>query len=75
MALRNEIVAVNLHQFLRRGTNYGQPLPEGELEEDGGRARRRFPFDRSHLKQQFEFVQSQWVTNGDFINQGTEQDR
>jgi hypothetical protein len=26
------------------------------------------------LKQQFEFVQSQWVTNGDFINHGTEQD-
>src|SRR6266403_1179456 len=30
-ALRNEIVAVNLHQFLRRGTHYGEPLPEGEL--------------------------------------------
>jgi deferrochelatase/peroxidase EfeB len=28
-ALKNEIVAVNLHHFLRRGTNYGPPLPEG----------------------------------------------
>src|SRR5262249_54844613 len=28
-ALNNEIVAVNLHHFLRRGTNYGSPLPDG----------------------------------------------
>jgi len=73
-ALRNEIVAVNLHQFLRRGTNYGQPLPEGELEEDGAERGGVFLLIGAHLKQQFEFVQSQWVTNGDFINQGTEQD-
>jgi len=34
-ALRDEVVAVNLHHFLRRGTNYGPPLPEGVLEDDG----------------------------------------
>ena len=34
-ALKNEIVAINLHHFLRRGTNYGPPLPEGALEDDG----------------------------------------
>src|SRR6267143_56325 len=73
-ALRNEIVAVNLHQFLRRGTNYGQPLQEGELEDDGAERGGVFLLIGAHLKQQFEFVQSQWVTNGDFINQGTEQD-
>src|SRR5215470_6949891 len=28
----------------------------------------------THIKRQFEFVQSQWVTDGDFIRQGTEQD-
>jgi len=73
-ALKNEIVAVNLHQFLRRGTNYGEPLPEGDLEDDGGERGGVFLLIGAHLKQQFEFVQSQWVTNGDFINQGTEQD-
>ena len=34
-ALKNDLVAVNLHHFLRRGTNYGPPLPEGVLEDDG----------------------------------------
>jgi len=73
-ALKNEIVAVNLHQFLRRGTNYGPPLPEGVLEDDGEERGGVLLLIGAHLKQQFEFVQSQWVTNGDFINQGTEQD-
>jgi Dyp-type peroxidase family len=73
-ALKNEIVAVNLHNFLRRGTNYGLPLPEGVLEDDGEERGGVFLLIGAHLKQQFEFVQSQWVTNGDFINQGTEQD-
>jgi Dyp-type peroxidase family len=34
-ALKNDLVAVNLHHFLRRGTNYGPPLPKGVLEDDG----------------------------------------
>src|SRR5713226_9216371 len=43
-------------------------------EEDGAERGGVFLLIGAHLKQQFEFVQSQWVTNGDFINQGTEQD-
>ncbi len=73
-ALKNNLVAMNLHHFLRRGTNYGSPLPEGVLEDDGEERGGVFLLIGTHLKQQFEFVQSQWVTNGDFINQGTEQD-
>jgi deferrochelatase/peroxidase EfeB len=34
-ALKNDLVAVNLHHFLRRGSNYGPPLPEGVLEDEG----------------------------------------
>src|ERR1700722_17937665 len=34
-ALKNDTVAVNLHHVLRRGTNYGPPVPEGVLEDDG----------------------------------------
>jgi deferrochelatase/peroxidase EfeB len=68
-ALKNDLVAVNLHHFLRRGTNYGPPLPEGVLEDYGV-----FLLIGAHIKRQFEFVQSQWVTEGDFIRQGTEQD-
>jgi len=73
-ALKNEVVAVNLHHFLRRGTNYGPPLPEGVLEDDGAERGGVFLLIGAYLKRQFEFIQSQWVTDGNFISHGTEQD-
>jgi deferrochelatase/peroxidase EfeB len=73
-ALKDEVVAVNLHHFLRRGTNYGPPLPEGVLEDDGAERGGVFLLIGAHLKRQFEFIQSQWVTDGNFISHGTEQD-
>ena len=73
-ALKDEVVAVNLHHFLRRGTNYGSPLPEGVLEDDGAERGGVFLLIGAHLRQQFEFVQSQWATDGNFISHGTEQD-
>jgi deferrochelatase/peroxidase EfeB len=73
-ALKNEIVAVNLHHILRRGTNYGSPLPDGILEDDGVERGGVFLLIGAHLRQHFEFVQSQWVTDGNFINHAAEQD-
>ena len=73
-ALKDEVVAVNLHHFLRRGTNYGPPLPEGVLEDDGAERGGVFLLIGAHLQRQFEFVQSQWATDGNFISHGTEQD-
>jgi Dyp-type peroxidase family len=73
-ALKNELVATNLHYFLRRGTNYGAPLPEGVLKDDGADRGGVFLLIGAHLKRQFEFVQSQWVTDGNFISHGREQD-
>ena len=73
-ALKNDLVAVNSHLFLRRGTNYGSPLPEGIFEDDGVERGGVFLLIGAHLKRQFEFVQSQWVTDGNFIGHGTEQD-
>lgn len=73
-ALKDEVVAVNIHHFLRRGTNYGPPLPEGVLEDDGAERGGVFLLIGAHLQRQFEFVQSQWVTDGNFISHGTEQD-
>ena len=73
-ALKNDLVATNLHYFLRRGTNFGPPLPEGILEDDGAERGAVFLLIGAHLKRQFEFVQSQWVTDGNFISHGTEQD-
>jgi len=73
-ALNDDVVAVNLHHFLRRGTNYGPPLPEGVLEDDGAERGGVFLLIGAHLHRQFEFIQSQWVTDGNFISHGTEQD-
>jgi Dyp-type peroxidase family len=73
-ALKDDIVATNLHHFLRRGTNYGPPLPDGMLEDDGAERGGVFLLIGAHLQRQFEFVQSQWVTDGNFISHGTEQD-
>ena len=73
-ALKNELVATNLHQFLRRGTNYGPPLPEGALEDDGAQRGGVFLLIGVHQRQQFEFVQSQWITDGNFISHGREED-
>lgn len=73
-ALQHEITAVNLHHFIRRGTNYGRPMPEGVLEDDGAERGGVFLLIGSYLGRQFEFVQSQWITDGNFIGHGTEQD-
>ena len=73
-ALKDSIVNVNLHKFIRRGTNFGEPLPEGSLEDDGKDRGGVFLLIGSYLDRQFEFIQSQWVTNGEFIGQGAEQD-
>jgi Dyp-type peroxidase family len=73
-ALKDEVVAVNLHHFLRRGTNYGPPLPEGVLEDDGAERGGVFLLIGTSLRRQFEFIQSQWATDGNFISHGTEQD-
>jgi Dyp-type peroxidase family len=73
-SLKDDLVAVNLHHFLRRGTNYGPPLPEGVMEDDGLDRGGVFLFMGAHIKRQFEFIQSQWVTDGNFIGHGTEQD-
>jgi Dyp-type peroxidase family len=73
-ALKEDLVAVNLHHFLRRGTNYGPPLPEGVLEDDDAQRGGVFLLIGAYLKRQFEFIQSQWATDGDFIRHGREQD-
>jgi Dyp-type peroxidase family len=73
-ALKGDIVDVNIHHFLRRGTNYGSPLPERMLEDDGAERGGVFLLIGAHQQRQFEFVQSQWVTDGNFISHGTEQD-
>src|SRR5215469_3436119 len=66
--------AVRLHRMIRRGTAYGSPLPEGVLEDDGTDRGIIFAFIGSHLKRQFEFVQSEWTDSCDFFGATTDRD-
>jgi Dyp-type peroxidase family len=66
--------AVRLHRMIRRGTAYGPPLPEGVLDDDGADRGIMFVFLGSHLKRQFEFVQSEWVNDSAFIGGSGEKD-
>ena len=63
-----------LHRMIRRGTAYGPVLPEGVLEDDGVDRGLMFAFVGSHLKRQFEFVQSEWVGGGEFLGLGDMKD-
>lgn len=69
-----EIGEINLHRMIRRGTAYGPPLPEGVMEDDGVDRGLVFVFLGSHLKRQFEFVQTQWINDGAFIGAPAERD-
>jgi Dyp-type peroxidase family len=67
-------VNVRLHRMIRRGTSYGQALPDGVLEDDGAERGIIFVFAGAHLKRQFEFVKTQWLNDGIFIGAPTEKD-
>ena len=65
---------VRLHRMIRRGTNYGPPLPPGVLEDDGADRGLIFAFVGAHLDRQFEFVQRDWANDGRFIGAPAEKD-
>ena len=65
---------VRLHRMIRRGTNYGPPLPPGVLEDDGADRGLLFAFVGAHLDRQFEFIQREWANDGKFIGAPAEKD-
>jgi Dyp-type peroxidase family len=65
---------VRLHRMIRRGTSYGPPLPPGILEDDGVDRGLMFAFVGAHLGRQFEFVQSEWMNDGNFFGGGAAKD-
>ncbi|MGK4580344.1 Dyp-type peroxidase [Kitasatospora sp. HPMI-4] len=71
----SEIIGdVHLHRMIRRGTNYGPPLPQGVLTDDGADRGIVFVFIGTHLDRQFEFVKSQWLNDGNFAGLDQEKD-
>ena len=61
------------HLMLRRGIPYGPYLPPG-LEDDGAERGLLFLAVVGDLGRQFEFVQTEWLSDGNVFGRGAEQD-
>jgi Dyp-type peroxidase family len=59
--------AVRRHRLIRRGVEYGPPLKEGVVEDDGVDRGLINLFIQSDIERQFEFVQREWMKGGEFI--------
>ena len=57
---------INRKRILRRGLEYGAPLPEGAAD-DGVDRGQAGVFVVADSELQFEFIQAQWICKGDFI--------
>jgi Dyp-type peroxidase family len=56
---------VRTHRIVRRGLPYGPWLPEG-AQDDGQRRGVAFMAINASIRYQFEFLQSEWINNGEF---------
>jgi Dyp-type peroxidase family len=64
---------VNRHRLVRRGIPYGDPLAAG-AEDDGGERGVLFMCLQASIARGFEFVQSQWLGDGNAFGLGGDQD-
>jgi deferrochelatase/peroxidase EfeB len=64
---------VNRHRLMRRGIPYGPPLADG-AEDDGVDRGVVFMCLQTSIARQFEFVQSQWLGDGNALRLGSDQD-
>lgn len=61
---------ISRHRMLRRGMPYGPPLPDGVLEDDGVDRGLLFVACCANISRQFEFVQREWLNDGNTIGVG-----
>ena len=59
--------AVRRHRLIRRGVEYGPLLSEGALGDDGVDRGLINMFIQADIERQFEFVQHEWMKNGEFM--------
>jgi Dyp-type peroxidase family len=64
---------VNRHRMIRRGIPYGPPLPAGAAD-DGVDRGVIFMSLQASIARQFEFVQAQWLSDGNAFRLGDDQD-
>lgn len=73
-ALKDSLTNIRLHRVLRRGFAFGPSLPDDVTEDDGVDRGIMLAIINANPGRQFEFVQAQWVNDGDFIAQGARTD-
>jgi Dyp-type peroxidase family len=64
---------VNRHRLVRRGLPYGPPLPPG-APDDGVDRGVIFSCFQADIARQFEFIQSQWLNDGNAFGLGEDKD-
>ena len=67
---------VNLHRLIRRGTTYGPPYDPNALSEADDEVPRGaiFLFISAKAMATIEFLQQEWINDGNFIGAGNERD-
>jgi Dyp-type peroxidase family len=67
---------VNIHRLIRRGTTYGPPYDENQVSEQDDAVPRGaiFLFISAKTMGTMEFLQSEWINDGNFIGVGDERD-
>jgi deferrochelatase/peroxidase EfeB len=72
----SRLTDVNVHRIIRRGTTYGVPYdPDAVSEEDDEVPRGAyFLFISAKAMATIEFLQQEWINDGNFIGAGNEHD-
>ena len=67
---------VNIHRLIRRGTAYGKPYDASDLSEADDQVPRGaiFLFISAKAMTTMEFLQQEWINDGNFIGIGSERD-
>ena len=67
---------VNLHRLIRRGTTYGPPYDPNALSEEDDQVPRGayFLFISAKAMTTIEFLQQEWINDGNFMELGSERD-
>jgi len=67
---------VNVHRIIRRGTTYGPPYDPNALSEEADRVPRGayFLFISAKAMATIEFLQQEWINDGNFMRLGDERD-
>lgn len=72
----SRLTDVNLHRLIRRGASYGPPYDPNALSEADDEVERGalFLFISAKAMATMEFLQQEWINEGDFIGVGEERD-